>query len=321
METKNGFTLLTVSEFETWIKEQNVARTILYIQQHHTYIPNYGHFSGSNHFITQQGMRNTHVSLGWVEIAQHFSIFPDGKICTGRSLEWNPAGIYGFNNYSICIENIGYFDKGKDEMTQAQADAIIAVTAALCKRFAIPVTTDRIVYHHWFDLNTGARTNGAGVTKTCPGTNFFGGNKVENCKKNFLPLVIKRLGKQSNAVPAILKYGCVTVNELNIRSKASTSGKKIGTATLGSVLRIHAEKGGWYKISSTKEEWVFGNYVREVSRATVNADVLNVRSGPGTNFNKLSTVTKGEEVFIYKKQDGWCKIGIEERWVKEEFLN
>ena len=32
METKFGFTSLTISEFENWIKQQNVARTVLYIQ-------------------------------------------------------------------------------------------------------------------------------------------------------------------------------------------------------------------------------------------------------------------------------------------------
>lgn len=320
METKNGFTLMNAAEFEAWIQTQNVARTVLYIQQHHTYIPNYAHFSGSNHFITQQGMKNTHVSLGWVDIAQHFSIFPDGKICTGRSLEWNPAGIYGFNNYAICIENVGYFDTGKDVMTTAQADAIIAVTAALCKRFAIPVTTDRIVYHHWFDLNTGARTNGTGVTKTCPGTNFFGGNTVQACQANFLPLVNNKLGKQNTGLPPVLKYGYVTVAELNIREKAGTDGKKVGVATLGSVLRIYEEKNGWYKIGKTSQEWVYAAYVKDVQRATVEADILNVRSGAGTNYDKLSTVKMGEELFIYKETNGWCKIGLEERWVKAEYL-
>jgi hypothetical protein len=46
-------------------------------------------------------------------------------------------------------------------------------------------------YHHWYDLNTGKRIakEGTGSTKTCPGTNFFGGNTVEAFKTGLLPLL------------------------------------------------------------------------------------------------------------------------------------
>jgi uncharacterized protein YraI len=321
METKNGLTLMDATEFESWIATKQVARTVLYVQQHHTYIPNYSHFNGSNHFTQQQGMKNSHLALGWGDIAQHFSIFPDGKICTGRSLEWNPAGIYGFNNHAICIENVGYFDTGKDVMNAAQADSIVRVTAALCKRFNIPVNTDRIVYHHWFDLQTGARRNGQGVTKTCPGTNFFGGNSVVAAQTHFLPLVQAKVSNTATATMPILKYGVVTVANLNVRSGASTGQSIVNTAKQGAVLRIYESNNGWYRISSSRQEWVFANYVKDVQRATINADILNVRSGPGTGFDKLATVLKGEEVFIYAENNGWCKISADERWVSKQFLS
>jgi sugar phosphate isomerase/epimerase len=38
--------------------------------------------------------------------------FPDGKIATGRKLEWTPACIYGRNSHSLCVENFGNFDIG-----------------------------------------------------------------------------------------------------------------------------------------------------------------------------------------------------------------
>lgn len=325
METRNGLTLMDATEFETWIASKQVARTVLYIQQHHTYIPNYSHFNGSNHFQQQQGMKNSHLALGWGDIAQHFSIFPDGKICTGRSLEWNPAGIYGFNNYAICIENVGYFDTGKDNMTTAQADSIVRVTAALCKRFSIPVNTDRIVYHHWFDLQTGARRNGQGVTKTCPGTNFFGGNSVAAAQSSFLPLVqakVNAAAATTNPAPsAILKYGVVNAEGLRIRTGPDTSHTVINEAVNGAVVRIYEIKNGWYRISSGKQEWISGRYVADVKRATVNADILFVRCGPGKQFDPpLGKALKGEEVFIYAESNGWCKIGRDERWVSKDYL-
>ena len=106
------FILMNVKEFEQWIEKQTVKRKIKTIQFHHTYSPSYANFTGSNHEKLQQGMKNYHVdTLGWADIAQHFTIFPDGKIMTGRSLELAPAGISGANTGAICIECVGNFNK------------------------------------------------------------------------------------------------------------------------------------------------------------------------------------------------------------------
>ena len=144
MKKKYGFTLLTLAEFESWIKEQDVARTIFFIQEHHTFSPNYLHFKGDNHFELQKSMQNYHTVVnGWQDIGQHFSIFPDGMIVTGRSLEISPACIFGFNSNSICTENVGNFDIGGDTMRPEHKEAIVRVTAALCKRFRVPADAGR----------------------------------------------------------------------------------------------------------------------------------------------------------------------------------
>lgn len=66
---------------------------------------------------------------------------------------------------------------------------ILFLNALLCKKFNLAVNTDTIVYHHWYDLDIGKRTNGTGKVKTCPGTAFFGGNSVEDARKYFIPLI------------------------------------------------------------------------------------------------------------------------------------
>jgi hypothetical protein len=119
-------------------------------------------------------MRNHEIVYhGWSDIGQQLSFFPDGVIVTGRSLEISPACIYGHNSNAICTENIGNFDTGNDQMTTLQKDAIARMTAAICKKFSVPVDTDKIVYHHWFNLSTGERNNGSGSNKSCPGNGFF----------------------------------------------------------------------------------------------------------------------------------------------------
>lgn len=328
METKNGFTKMNVSEFETWIANLSVSRTILKVQQHHTYIPGYIHFTGNNHFERQLAMKNHHVNQnGWQDIGQHFTIFPDGTILTGRSIEKSPACITNQNANSICIENLGNFDVGGDAMHQAQKEAIIAVTAALCKRFNLAVNTQSIVYHHWFRLDNGERNNGEGGNKSCPGTQFFGGNKEQDCIAHFLPLVQAKL--TGNVIKtddsAILKYVVVTSETLNIRVQPKAAAAKApdkNPAILGAILRVYGEQDNWFKISKSQSHWVSGRYTNQVKRATVNAsNTLNVRTGPGTNYQKIGGVTKGEEIFVINEQNNWCQISMEDRWVSKDYLD
>jgi uncharacterized protein YgiM (DUF1202 family) len=87
------------------------------------------------------------------------------------------------------------------------------------------------------------------------------------------------------------------------------------------VLRIYEEKNGWYRISAAHQEWVSARFVQNVQRATVNADALNVRSGPSTDFNKVAALKKGEEVFIYEENGAWAKVSLEARWVSKRYLD
>lgn len=324
MKTKYGFNLMNIEEFLQWFSNKRIARTILYLQQHHTFSPDYKLFKGNNHFELQKGMKNHHVhSNGWKDIGQHFTIFPDGMIMTGRDLESSPACIYNQNANSICIENLGNFDA--DQMTPEQRNAIVKVTAKICSKLAIPINTDKIVYHHWFRLSDGYRNNGAGGNKSCPGINFFGGNKVSDCKTNFLPLVLNELnGKNPTIGDLSIKYVSVLADTLNIRKQSNANAAKVtgrAPAKFGAILRVFEIQNGWYKISSSQQHWVMGKYTRDVIRAVVNTSTLNVRNQPSANGTKIGSVVKGEELFVYEERNGWCKICVEEKWVKKNFIN
>lgn len=324
METKYGFIKMTPKEFEDYISNLRIARTILFIQQHHTYIPSYIHFKENNHFELQKSMKNTHINQnGWADIGQHLTVFPDGYILTGRSFEKSPACITGNNANSICIENIGNFDKGADEMNKEQEDAIISATASLCKKFSFEPDTNKIVYHHWFNLSTGVRNNGSGNNKSCPGTNFFGGNKVKDCQENFIPLLKNALKLEDQDLVVPIKYVYVTASSLNIRTNAGANYPTVNDrqpAKFGAILRVYKEKNNWYKISSSAGHWVSSHYTKEVKRANVNTDSLNIRSGAGVSFPKVGSLIKGTEVFVYSQKNGWSQISMESRWVKDSYL-
>lgn len=182
-----------LADFTSWLAALSVNRDIRLVQDHHTFIPSYKDFNGSNHFELLRGMEQAHLARGFSQIAQNLTIFPDGTVAVCRPFDIAPAGIKGANTNGICIENLGDFDQGKNSMTAVQRDTIIQVNALLCQKFNLTPSTDSIVFHHWFDLNTGQRTDGTGVTKSCPGTGFFGGNTVESAQDNFIPLVSQQL--------------------------------------------------------------------------------------------------------------------------------
>jgi len=324
MAKNYGFVKWSIQEFEEWLNSFQLARTVLIIQQHHTFSPSYIHFKGSNHFELQQGMKNYHVNHnGWSDIGQHFTTFPDGTILSGRSLEKSPACITGQNANSICLEHLGNFDSGKDAMSAMQRDTIIRMTAILCRRFNIPVHSQSIVYHHWFDLGTGQRNDGSRNNKTCPGTNFFGGNKVIDCNTHFLPLVSDAISFPIPIKPNLLKYVSVTASKLNVRSKPLLTALRVvglDPVSMGSVLRVYQEENGWYKISNSQEHWVYGKFTIKVLRAAVIATKLHVRTGPGKSFDRVTTLAKGEELFVVQEENNWCKINMDEKWVSKEHL-
>ncbi len=177
-------------ELKNWLFAQNVKRTIKTIDNHHTAIPAYSNFTGSNHFTLQKSMQRYHVqNKGWRDIAQHFTTFPDGTVMTGRSLEMNSAGIINRGSNSICIENLGNFDK--DKMTEKQKEIIVFLNAILCVHFKLTPSRSTILYHRWFRQSDGKYdpTCTGAEYKSCPGTKFFGGNTVEAAEKNFIPLI------------------------------------------------------------------------------------------------------------------------------------
>jgi LysM repeat protein len=205
------FVLMTREEFQDWIFNQKFTRKVGKIQQHHTFQPSYEQFNGTNHFSMLKGMKEYHVTgMGWSDISQHLTTFPDGKVAVGRSFNIAPEGSFGLQNEtamhrieadSIAIENVGNFDKNK--MTKEQKETITAVTALLMLKYGLSPSVDTITYHHWWDINTGEKVldkSSGHAVKTCPGTEFFGGNSTADAKKSFYPLVERKMKEISESI-------------------------------------------------------------------------------------------------------------------------
>lgn len=283
MKTQNGFTLFEkTSEIKGWLNKQSVTRKITRLQVHHMGLPSYDTWEKTDKKIFSEphfGRTESLDDYGKTEwnskskngkyIAQHFNVFPDGKITTGRSLNSNPIGITGWNTGAICVEIYGDFDKGQDKMTEAQKKAVITLFGELCLRFNITPSASTIRYHAWF--TSGGTYLGDYVAgksrKTCPGTNFFGGNTMGKFKNNFLPLVKNyvKTGKYGLSTKPVefKKYiARVTATNLNCRKGAGTSYDVIQQIHKGDVFTVVEENGNWVK--SASGYWVNKNYIEFV---------------------------------------------------------
>ena len=284
MKTKNGFTLLESKEdVQKWLNSQRVTRTISRLQVHHMDLPNYStwektdkkvfsepHF-GRTQSLNDYGRRTWNYSDGHGKyIAQHFNVFPDGKITTGRNLNSTPIGIRGWNQNAICIEIYGKFDKGHDKMTKEQKQAVIYLYGELCKRFKIKPSTATIRPHCWFTASGSylGTYNSSRSAKTCPGTNFWG----KGCSKDGFAWFIKDIKDYVNDKPKKeepkdkeFKQYLVRVNTngLNCRKGA---GVNYGIETVldkGEVFTVIAEKkvDGSTWIKSKSGYWCNKKYV------------------------------------------------------------
>ena len=128
---------------------------------------------------------------------------------------------------------------------------------------------------------------------------------------------------------------------VNVRSGPSTGYAKIGTAAKGTkyeILGYTTSSAGnrWYKIRyGNQTAYVFGKYL-SVSEGSVTPSVpegygkiyncnswVNVRSGPGTNYNKIGKAPKNSTYQILGSSGDWYKIQYTEKqigWVHGQYF-
>ena len=264
------FHIYSPQEFQKYLMNTDFSRQITVIQNHHTWEPNYSSLTvnhGEMYWL--ESMRDYHIhDNGWRDIGQNITTFPSGNIGLCRPINSTPAGIFGANTGAICIENLGDFDAGHDQMTLEHKDSIIFLNALLCIKFNLKPVKEQVVYHHWFDKKgkrfpeSKVNNNQVGdEQKTCPGTAFFGTNTITSAEANFFPLIAHRIDQLSSTAAPESPVLTVNASILNVRSGPGKSFSVIRTITEGSRVTVFTTTGEWSKISNTVEEWVFSAYL------------------------------------------------------------
>lgn len=342
VKTQNGFTLLeNQKDVKNWLAKQKVSRRITKLQVHHMDLPNYSTWEKTDkrlfsepHFGRTQSL-DSYGKSKWGSgasdghghhIAQHFNVFPDGKITTGRNLNSTPIGIRGWNTGAICIEIYGCFDKGHDKMSSAQKEAVIYLYGELCKRFDIPVNTTHIRPHCWFTAGGTylGKYNPNRSAKTCPGTNFWGYGCSSEGFAHFIKDVRnyvngkkaepKTVDKDGKDVPNYTVQ--IITDTLNVRYGASTSYDKISTLKKGDKVVITHEKDGWGLIQGAKG-WISLNkkYVKKVKvkkdEVKKDTDTKKDEEKDETTFYRVVTGSYSDRDNAIVEQDKLKKLGYD----------
>ncbi len=109
----------------------------------------------------------------------------------------------------------------------------------------------------------------------------------------------------SNGSTTVILKGVVKVADLNLRSKGSTDGERLGNLTYGTRVEVLEKSGNWGR---TKDGWICLDYVYEdgttgakTASGVITADELNIRSGPGKGYGTVGSYTEGDKVTILEQ--------------------
>lgn len=122
----------------------------------------------------------------------------------------------------------------------------------------------------------------------------------------------------SNSPSTTIIKNVVKVNTtLNVRNKPN--GTIVDKIKNGYEVDISNYQNGWFEIG--KDRWVSADYVHN-TYGLVTANILNIRSGAGANYQDIGDIEKNKTVRILKELNGWYLIlsGTKYGWVSSKYI-
>lgn len=246
------------------------------------------------------------------QVSFHIAV-DDKEAVQGLPLERNAwqtgDGNGNGNRKSIGVE-ICYSLNGGERYYKAEDNAAIVV-AQLMKQYNIPISKVR-THQSW---------NG----KYCPHRML-----AEGRWNNFIERVKKACDGGSNQVtstpipPSINETGIAYIegNGVNLRKGPGTGYGVIHQLGKGEPYQVFGESNGWLNLGG--DQWIYNDpsYIRYTGGnasatsqssndgiVTITADVLRVRTGPGTNYGIVKNVHQGEKYQTWGYKAGWYNVG------------
>lgn len=111
--------------------------------------------------------------------------------------------------------------------------------------------------------------------------------------------------------PARADSGTISGTVVNVRSGPATTYEVSGNLSQGTRVSILDEQNGWYRISfDNRSGWVSSQYleIKRDPKVKVIESLVNLRSGPGTGYEKVGQATAGETLFLLESGADWSKV-------------
>lgn len=126
----------------------------------------------------------------------------------------------------------------------------------------------------------------------------------------------------SNGSHAVLGYGVVDLNTLNVRVGPGTDYTKVKEISQGMRYAYYEVADEWVRIGdgwvSTLYFYVEGTTAEDATTGAITTDDLNVRTGPDTSFKRISSYMEEDSVQILAIVNGWGYT--EEGWISMMYV-
>ena len=134
-------------------------------------------------------------------------------------------------------------------------------------------------------------------------------------------------GVSGNGSTTVQFRGIVIASDLNIRASASQTADRLGSYSYGKRVEFYEKDGSWGR---TKDGWISLNYVYQdgttgsnTATGTVTGNGLRIRSGPGTGYDVVGSLSAGDTVNVLEqfKYDGTTWGCIKNGWISMDYVD
>ncbi|WP_339133484.1 MAG: SH3 domain-containing protein [Candidatus Electrothrix sp. GW3-4] len=118
------------------------------------------------------------------------------------------------------------------------------------------------------------------------------------------------LATMLTGVAGAAEFVSVVKDGVNLRSGPTTSHEILFQLPAGYPLKVLERDKKWIKVSDYENDkgWIYAGLVAKTPYVIVRADEGNVRSGPGTNYDKVGKVVRDVILKKVETEGNWFKI-------------
>lgn len=147
----------------------------------------------------------------------------------------------------------------------------------------------------------------------------------------FLFVSIQKFGVSAKDGTLTTHVATVAASSLRLRSGPSTTSATLDYAYDGEYVIITGKTGQWYHVSfDLTDGYMHQDYLNtytaknvELGYGEVNANKVNVRSGPGTSYARISQANSGEKAYIIGFNNQWYKVIYDDDigYIRSDYLD